>query len=254
MEIIEKTGNSVQAAIDAGLEELGVGPADVMVEVLEESDQGIMGEGGHPARVRLILMVARDMPPPKTYEEVVEETTLKPNMGRQQPKRQRAPETAFDDADKVAQVGKELLAELLDHMGIEGEISIHKTESNRSGEGEHWVLNIDGDKVNRIIGRRGDTLACVQYLVRLMVSRRLQARANIVVDAADYKLRRSDRLIQMANRMADQAISQNRTITLEPMPPHERRIIHLALRHREGIETKSIGEGETRKVTIAPDL
>jgi spoIIIJ-associated protein len=85
-----------------------------------------------------------------------------------------------------------------------------------------------------------------------MLSRQVQKRANIIVDVAEYKLRRTDRLRQLATRMADQAIKQGRTVTLEPMPPNERRIIHLTLKERTDVETKSIGEGAARKVTINP--
>jgi spoIIIJ-associated protein len=80
----------------------------------------------------------------------------------------------------------------------------------------------------------------------------LQRRANIVIDAGSYKSRRSDRLEQLANRMADQAVEQQRKVTLEPMPPNERRIIHLTLRKRNDVETQSEGEGASRKVAIIP--
>ncbi|PJF33930.1 MAG: single-stranded DNA-binding protein, partial [Phototrophicales bacterium] len=91
-----------------------------------------------------------------------------------------------------------------------------------------------------------------QYIIRLICSRRLQRRANIIIDVAGYKSGRSERLRGLANRMAKQAVQQGRTITLEPMPPNERRIIHLTLRGRADVTTRSVGEGRTRKVTIVP--
>jgi spoIIIJ-associated protein len=106
--------------------------------------------------------------------------------------------------------------------------------------------------MNVLIGRRGETLAALQYITRLITSRRLQRRANIVVDVAGYKSRRSQQLRKLALRMADQAAQEGRTVTLEPMPPHERRIVHLTLRNRDDVTTRSIGEGEGRKVTIVP--
>jgi spoIIIJ-associated protein len=106
--------------------------------------------------------------------------------------------------------------------------------------------------LSELIGRRGETLASLQYVTRLITSRELQRRANIVVDVAGYKRRRTMKLNELARRMADQAINQKRTITLEPMPPYERRIVHLALRDREDVLTKSVGEGQSRKVTIVP--
>jgi spoIIIJ-associated protein len=162
-------------------------------------------------------------------------------------------EISFDAADEDAQVAQQVLDELLVKMGIDGsKVTILKAEGTRADENTHWILNVIGRNINRLIGHRGETLSSLQYITRLIVSRRLQRRANIIVDAGGYKAKRSDRLRQLANRMADQAIRQARTVTLEPMPPHERRIIHLTLRKREDVSTKSIGEGKARKVTISP--
>jgi len=160
---------------------------------------------------------------------------------------------AEEDADEDARIGKEVLLELLDKMGyFDVQITLHRAESTRTGEDMHWVLNITGPEVQGLAVRRGESLASIQYLLRLMLSRRLQRRVNIIVDVAEYKLHRAQRLQQLATRMADQAISQGRTVTLEPMPPHERRIIHITLRERQDVETRSIGEGNARKVTISP--
>lgn len=158
-----------------------------------------------------------------------------------------------EEADEDARVGKQVLIEVLNKMGYaEVSVSLHRAESTRQGEELHWVLNIMGKDVQQLTGRRGDTLASLQYLLRLMLSRQLQRRVNIIVDVAEYKLHRAERLQQLATRMADQAVKQGRTVTLEPMPPHERRIVHLTLRERQDVETKSIGEGNARKVTISP--
>ena len=91
-----------------------------------------------------------------------------------------------------------------------------------------------GKRINRLIGRRGETLSCLQHIVRLICSRRLERRANVIVDVAGYKTGRSKRLRGLAQRMAKQAVQQGRTITLEPMHANERRIIHLTLRGRQG--------------------
>ena len=160
---------------------------------------------------------------------------------------------AEEDADEDARIGKEILLALLDKMGyFDVQITLHRAESTRVGEEMHWVLNITGPDVQGLAVRRGESLASIQYLLRLMLSRRLQRRVNIIVDVAEYKLHRAQRLQQLATRMADQAVSQGRTVTLEPMPPHERRIIHITLRERQDVETRSIGEGNARKVTISP--
>jgi spoIIIJ-associated protein len=316
MESVEKTGETIEAAIDAGLRELGVTAADVMVEVLEEPYRGIMGIGAKPARVRIIYMGRRPEPaqPPtslnarSTVRESRRSSGREGERSRPQPRGERSgrsregsqrergarrsrggrgtshsredaqprvsryvedfdvdfedPEALSlvpkaeivpeDQADEVAVAGKQLLDELLEKMDIYATVTIHKSEATREGEETLWILNISGEDLQPLIGRRGETLASLQYILRLMLSRKVQKRANIVVDVMEYKLRRNDRLRQLASRMADQAVKQGRTVTLEPMPPNERRIIHLALKERTDVETKSIGEGAGRKVTINP--
>ncbi len=319
MESVEKTGETIEAAIDAGLRELGVTAADVMVEVLEEPYRGIMGIGAKPARVRIIYMGRRpepEQPTSKSTRQVSVTEVRRPHRGtgrsQQSPRGERggrgreagqregderrgrsrrgrdgnqrrqsgepqprvsryvedfdvefedpealdlAPKAEIipdDQADEVALAGKQLLNELLEKMDIYGTVTIHKSESTREGEESLWILNISGEDAQPLIGRRGETLASLQYILRLMLSRKVQKRANIIVDVMEYKLRRNERLRQLATRMADQAVKQGRTVTLEPMPPNERRIIHLTLKERTDVETKSIGEGTGRKVTINP--
>lgn len=282
METIEAKGETVQAAIDAGMAELGVeSPSQVMVEVLQEPDRGIMGEGAKPAIVRLLYMgtggstgtsiVADEQKPkrePILGTQISAYTPPPQEQKKHQPSNYDASreysdkddesffstedEVALEDASEDARVGKQVLEELLGKMQVEGRVVIRLAQSTRPNESNHWVLGVVGPKMNRLIGRRGDTLASLQYITRLIVSRRLQRRANIIVDAGDYKHKRSRRLHQLANRMADQAVQQQLTVTLEPMPPHERRVIHLTLRHREDVTTKSVGDGDGRKVTITP--
>jgi spoIIIJ-associated protein len=103
-----------------------------------------------------------------------------------------------------------------------------------------------------LIGRRGETLNALQYITRLICNRELQRRANIVVDVQGYKSRREVALRNLAERMAGEAYRRGRTVTLEPMPPNERRIIHLALRDDPHVTTESVGVGDKRKVTIIP--
>ncbi len=163
------------------------------------------------------------------------------------------PVIADADADDIAREAKAMLLDLLATMTLEdATVTIHRAESTRPQEEAHWVLNITGKQVKGLVGRGGNTLASLQYLLRLMLSRKLQRRVNIIVDVAEYKLRRSERLRDLANRMADQAVKQGRAITLEPMPANERRMVHLTLRERDDVETKSVGEGQARKVTIYP--
>ena len=272
MESIEATGATVEEAVEAGMKELGVtSPSQVMVEVVQEPDAGIMGEGARPAIVRLLFMGTRPGAPEPT--SIISNPNLASPQGTTQiVANPYVPEddvddgpdddddidsstserVAFDDADDDAKVAKQVLDELLQRMEVEGKVEILRADSTRAGESTHWILNVVGKGMNRLIGHRGETLSSLQYITRLIVSRQIQRRANIIVDAGGYKAKRSDRLRQLANRMADQAIRQRRMVTLEPMPPHERRIIHLTLRKRPDVTTRSVGEGKSRKVTINP--
>lgn len=246
MEMIEVTGNSVESAISKGLAELDAAPADVMIEVLEEPNTGLFGFGAKEARVRMVLIGRRKAAEPQAV--VADETFSDDSVSEAGPKA-----VSEEDYGEDAIVGKQVLEELLEKMQVNGRISVHLTDDDDEGEDPHWILNVTGEGINRLIGRRGETLSSLQYIVRLICSRRLERRANVIVDAAGYKAGRSNRLRGLANRMAKQAVQQGRTITLEPMHPNERRIIHLTLRGRQDVTTRSIGEGRTRKVTIVPN-
>jgi spoIIIJ-associated protein len=276
METVEATGATIQEAVDAGMKELGVeNPSQVMVEVLQEPDKGIMGEGARPAIVRLLFMgvrptdtqnataISRQHEPDETIisspvssaDDEPFQISSPPPETQVDPEQNDEPDGQFiplEYAGEDAQVGREVLETLLDKMGYSAQVAIYKSTPTKGDNGPTWILNITGREVNRLIGRRGDTLSSLQYIMRLIVSRRLQRRANIVVDVEGYKSKRSNRLGNLAKRMADQAVKQGKTVSLEPMPPHERRIIHLTLRKRKDVTTKSVGDGDKRRVTITP--
>ena len=245
MQMIEVTANSVEAAIDKGLAELKARPGEVVVEVLEEPNTGLFGFGAREARVRLVLIGTRTGDGAEAPEEADQ---------RGEEARSSAPSPGLpdDELDEDALVGRQVLEELLERMGVNARIAVQRAEDDDDSDDPHWTLNVSGDRVNRLIGRRGETLSSLQHIVRLICSRRLERRANIIVDAGGYKSGRSKRLRGLANRMAKQAVQQGRTITLEPMHPNERRIIHLTLRGRHDVSTRSVGEGRGRKVTIVP--
>lgn len=244
MEMIEVTANSVDAAISKGLAELNATPGDVMIEVLEEPNTGLFGFGAREARVRIVLIGRR--------KREAREDDIEPEAAESEPREsQELAEVADDELDEDAVVGRQVLLELLERMRIDASVKVHRTEDDDE-DAPHWMLNVTGNRINRLIGRRGETLSCLQHIVRLICSRRLERRANVIVDVAGYKTGRSNRLRGLAQRMARQAVQQGRTITLEPMHANERRIIHLTLRGRQDVSTRSVGEGRTRKVTIVP--
>lgn len=146
--------------------------------------------------------------------------------------------------DKDVEVAIDVLETLLRLMGLVGGVETSHDEMR-------LILNIEGDDLGILIGRMGQTLACLQYIVRLIVAGRLKAWLPLNVDVCGYKKRRCDSLRELALRLAGQVKLRRRSVTLEPMPPAERRVIHLALTNHPDVITHSIGEGTSRKIVIS---
>ena len=240
------TGKNVEAAIEAGLAALGLRRDQVEVEVIHPGSRGLLGIGAQDARVRLIPIQQKQAPEPQEQApEPVEESP---------PEEIAAPEeepiaTPAEAEEILAEAG-ELLQGLLDRMGIRAKVRGYQGEKQEEQQEAPLILNIEGDDLGILIGRRGDTLAALQYIVRLMVNHRRRRWVNIVVDVEEYKTRRERQLRQLALRMAERVVRTGKPVRLEPMPARERRIIHLALRDHPDVITQSIGEGEHRRVTI----
>ncbi len=137
-------------------------------------------------------------------------------------------------------------------MQIEAEVEEKVVKPRYQGDSPTLVLNLRGNDLGFLIGRKGETLAAMQHLVRLIVNKEAQRAVHLVVDVEDYKSRRESALRKLALRIADQATRRGRRIALEPMSAYERRIIHVALRNHPEVKTESVGEGSRRKVTIFP--
>jgi spoIIIJ-associated protein len=154
------------------------------------------------------------------------------------------------DGDDVA-YARQVLEDLLRLTDVDAEVSVRPAETPGDGAGlNKAVLDVDGDDLGVLIGRRGSTLASLQYLVNLIVSRRFKQGSPFAVDVGGYRKRREESLRALAFRMADKVRETGRTITLEPMPPNERRIVHIALAEDPTVGTSSVGEGDLRKVAI----
>jgi spoIIIJ-associated protein len=149
-----------------------------------------------------------------------------------------------DSERPLAGVAKEVLERLLAMMEVSASVTQVAVVP--------VTLNIKGDDLGILIGRRGQTLACLQHIVRLIVSHQTKVWLPVIIDVEEYKQRRYQALEALAYRMAEQVKVKRVPFTLEPMPAYERRIIHLALADHPDVTTQSIGEGETRKVVITP--
>ena len=152
----------------------------------------------------------------------------------------------------IAETAKSVLETLLSLMGVTASVKLH-IEPFVEGEERDTApitLNIEGDDLGILIGRRGQTLSCLQYIVRLIITRQGHAWVPIIIDIEGYKQRRYEALRVLAGRIAEQVKLGGVPFTLEPMPAYERRIIHLTLADHPDITTQSVGEGEARKVVI----
>lgn len=268
---IEVQGKTVEAAVAAGLASLGVAEDKVEVVVVDEGSRGLLGIGSRDAVVRLTLKTptaVTPLPPPKPQPQPKPAPVVSPPMAKAEPveKVEIAKETAVtpvvaaqpasltvDDGDnQEAAVAQETLETLLDMMGVAATVAVDVTEPDDiTGERVH-ILDVQGRDLRILIGPRGETLNALQYISRLMVGHKIQQRANFVIDVEGYRQRREAALSKLAERMAEKVLARKQPISLEPMPPNERRVIHMTLREHNGVYTESVGEGKRRKVRILP--
>ncbi|MBU0702269.1 MAG: protein jag [Chloroflexi bacterium] len=233
---IEATGADIEAAVEAGLERLGVTRDAVEIEVLDEGSGGVFGLGARQARVRLTVKPA-----------------LAPALPVESVPPAAEPAAVEDDEKGEAQIAQGVLYELLALMGMENvRIDVRRAEP-AAGEGDPpLVLSVHGPDTDTLVGYRGKTLDALQRITRLIVSQELAGRTWLVVDVGGFKAQREKSLRSLARRLAEQVERTDRTVALEPMPPNERRIIHLTLRDHPHVTTQSVGEDDRRKVTIIP--
>lgn len=271
-ESIEVRAKNVNAAIEEGLRRLNLTREQVDVEVITPGSRGVLGFGAEDARVRLTprpivkpppvsappARPTRDEPPPvaspaKPPAAAAPTTPRSAPAPVGEPKPAVTPPAAEEAGDPVA-LASGMLAELLRLMGVQATVRGHfATDSVRDkNEEPALVLDIVGNDLGILIGRRGETLTALQYVTRLMVNHKLERWVNVVVDVEEYKNRRERTLQQLAIRTAERVAATGRTLALEPMPARERRIIHLTLRDHPEVTTQSVGEDEHRKVTIVP--
>lgn len=278
----EFTGKTVDEAVAEALAKLNVPRSAVAVEVLSKGSRGIFGIGSEPARVRITLEPARkpartdapDEPEPAEYEEgpsreestaptaestvpivervEVETVEVEIEVEEDESEDESAEPIAEAVADgELEEMAAEMLSEVVRLMGFSASV-VTSWRTSEDDDDRYLLLDIEGDDLGALIGRRGETLASLQYLVRLMVNQRIKQWANIVVDVENYKERREAQLTQLALRMADQVAESGRAMALEPMPANERRLIHIALRDHPRVYTQSSGEDERRKVNVVP--
>ncbi len=159
-----------------------------------------------------------------------------------------------ENQSEIYETAKDVLENLLNLMDLPADVVMSEefTVIDDDGNASSVGLNIEGEDLGILIGRRGQTMVSLQHVVRLIISHKIQAKIPIILDVEGYKQRRCEGLRALAMRLAEQVNTRKMPFTMEPMPAFERRVIHLALADHPDVMTESTGFGESRKIVITP--
>ncbi|TLN13665.1 KH domain-containing protein [bacterium] len=243
LEIIAPT---VEEAVARGLNQLGLARELVDVEVLDTGSRGLFGLGSRQARIRLSIKSAEPRPvaQPASSETPAPPPVIKPA----QPAKESAPVVAGDPL--VLNSASAVVNELLEKMSIKATVNASYVLPEEGEDNPMVLVEVQGNDLSILIGRRSETLNALQYISSLIVCKEVGRWVPLTIDIQGYRQRRERQLRQMARRMAEQAVHTGRRQVLEPMPANERRLIHLELRDHPLVMTESTGEEPNRKVTI----
>lgn len=261
MKSMEFSGRTVDEAIFHGLTEMGLTIDEVEIETLQSETKGLFGFGSKMAVVRLTERETPVVPDMEQYKKRNDERPPRRERRERGDRRERderrqrdergsaaAADAQYDYSEELAQQepAAAFLLELLEKMSVEARVLAANTDNGLR-------LRIDSDSMGLLIGRRGETLDALQYLVSLHVNRGAKEYRRITLDTEGYRSRREETLCRLARKTASQVRATGRPVAMEPMNPYERRILHSALQGFRGVTTYSEGEEPNRRVIIAPD-
>ncbi len=235
----EKSGKNKEIAIELALSELGVNRDDVEIEVLDEGSKGFLGIGARDARVKVTV---------KNAEAEEEETFSRPAEKTENKKAEHKKEKTSpikESAGSPEEDAKKFLGDIFAAMQLDVNIDAKM-------EDETVSIDLSGENMGIVIGKRGDTLDSLQYLTSLVVNQRNEDYIKVSIDTENYREKRTEALLALSNRLAEKVTKTGKKFTLEPMNPYERRIIHSNLQDSETVTTYSVGSEPYRKVVIAP--
>lgn len=281
------TGKTLDLAIEAALKELGMDRDSVSVEILENAKAGFLGIGAVPAKVKVSYEVpdaepapalssaSRSKPKKVSADSPVAPVMPKAEPRREAPKQEKKPQAPKQDKPKqekkpqapkqekkpaapkapveyapAAPGSKEETIEvfitgLLQHMGNDAVPHCVR------GEGGSYTVELVGDNLGALIGRRGETLDAIQHLTNYTINRDADKRTRISVDAENYRAKREETLRRLATKVANKVLKYRRNIPLEPMNAYERHVIHAALQDMPNITTFSTGTEPNRHIVVA---
>ncbi len=226
---LEVIAQTVEEAIEKGLADLGLPRDAVEITVLDEGGQGILGIGSRQARVRISILAPGEEQSGDSPDAVSDE-----------------------DKDAALNLTEEIVRELLEKMNLTATVNAKYGEESDKLPFRPILVDISGNDLSILIGRRAKTLNALQYITRLILGKELEHGVPLSIDVEGYRERRELQIRQLARRVAEQVADTKHEQALEPMPPNERRLAHLELQDETSVYTESIGEEPYRKVIIYP--
>jgi spoIIIJ-associated protein len=245
MRTVEKVASTVESAIENGLLELGVAREQVNVEILQqEGRRGFLGLFGMKmAKVKLTLLDGVSGSASGVDRQDAKKTAGRSaGLSGKDESRKSASGVSSEDAGELA---CQFLKDVVGAMGVEASFDVVNKD-------DQLTINISGNDLGMLIGRRGDTLEAIQYITNLAVSKKMAERKRLIVDIEGYRKRREETLVRLAQKLADKAVKTGNRVVLEPMSPQERRMIHMALQDDTAVATYSEGQEPNRRVVISP--
>lgn len=241
---LEVIAQTVEEAIERGLSQLGIQRDAVEVEILDSGSKGFLGLGGRQARVRLTLKDGVTAQPQGELQDVI--------LADDEPVEEMPVDLDDEAASRALEISQQVVGELLDKMKVKAEVNSRYLPPTDEKDEAVVLVEVQGNDLSILIGRRSEVLNALQYISSLIVSKEIGHWVPLMIDVQGYRTRRERQLRVLARRMAEQAVQSGKRQVLEPMPPSERRIIHLELRNHAEVDTESVGEEPYRKVTIVP--
>ena len=251
MDQIVQTGRTVEEAEEQALAALGADRSEVEVEILNRGRQGFLGIGGELAEIRVTRIGAAPPAAPERDEPGAGDGLAdEPDLVDEPAADDRPAPVLTITADTPAGAAVQAVQRILTAVGADVDVTLRSERDELAGGP---VIDINGPDSGLLIGRRGNTLHSLQFIVQSIVRQQFDEDVRVALDVEQYRQRREDSLREMADRVADRVAQTGRSITLEPMAPSDRRVIHIYLGEREGIRTESVGYGDARKVQIIPE-
>jgi len=240
MNSIEIEGKTIDEAIEKACSEFNVSREKLNIEIISDGATGFLGLGSKKAKIKASIMsidMTMDTPAAQSKGGAQKKSSLISGAIQS--------EEPEDSVETTAMRAKRILEGILLRMNIDCPLTVEETADT-------ILLNIKGDGSGLLIGKRGQNLDAIQYIVNKAVSKYTNNRKMIVVDTESYRKKREESLIAMAEKLAEKVRKSKKALTVGHMNAHDRRVIHIALQNDESLTTKSRGEGEFRKIVIMP--